>query len=190
MHSKGPFVIVSGPSGVGKTLFIEKSLEKFPQFSNTISWTTRSPRKGEKNGDFYYFITKEKFEQLKSQEELLEWAKVHKEFYATSKKEVERLWQEGKAIIKDVDVKGCQSIKKVFPHSVSIFIYPPSINELRKRILKRGYNTKEQIEERLSRAAEEMAQGRKYDFKIVNDTFETAWAEFQEILTQSLEFMP
>ena len=186
MNSKGLFVIVSGPSGVGKTLFIEKSLKTLPQFSNTISWTTRHPRKGEKEGVFYRFITRERFEQLKDQGEFLEWAQVHEEFYATSKKEVERLWQKGKAIIKDVDVQGCRSIKKVFPHSVSIFIYPPSINELKKRMLKRGSSTKDQMEDRLSKAAQEMAQGREYDFKIVNDSFEEAWKEFQKILTQNL----
>ena len=187
MNPKGPFIIVSGPSGTGKTSFIEKSLKTFPQLSNTVSYTTRSPRKWEKEGDFYYFITKDKFEKLREQEELLEWAKVHNEFYATSKKEVERLWQKGKAIIKDIDVQGCQSIKKVFPHSISIFIYPPSINELKKRIIKRDDPSKEQLEKRLSIAAEEMAQGRKYDFKIVNDSFEEAWQEFQKILTQSLK---
>ena len=187
MNSKGPFVIVSGPSGVGKTLFVKTSLKKFPQYSNTISYTTRSLRKGEKDGDFYCFITREQFETLKSQGELLEWATVHNEFYATSKKEVERLWQEGKAIIKDIDVQGYRSIKKIFPHSVSIFIYPPSINELKKRILKRDFSAKENIEERLSIAVQEMAQGREYDFKIVNDSFEEAWEEFQKILAQSLK---
>ena len=187
MSFKGPFVIVSGPSGVGKTLFIEESLNKMPQFSNTVSWTTRHPRKGEKEGAFYHFITRDQFEQLKAQGEFLEWAQVHEELYATSKKEVERLWRKGKAIIKDVDVQGCRSIKKVFPHSVSVFIYPPSINELKKRILKRGSSTKNQLDDRLANAVQEMAQGREYDFKIVNDSFEEAWMEFQHILTQSLK---
>ena len=187
ISSKGPFVIVSGPSGVGKTVFIQKSLEKLPQFANTVSYTTRSPREDEKDGDFYYFITKEQFEKMKEDGEFLEWAKVHNEFYATAKKEVERLWQKGRAIIKDVDVQGCFSIKKVYPHSVSVFIYPPSINELKNRILKRGYNTEAQMEKRLSKAAEEMARGQGYDFKIVNDFFEEAWEEFQKILIQSLK---
>ncbi len=187
MSIKGPFVIISGPSGVGKTVFLEKSLKTYSQFSNTISWTTRPPRKGEKNGEFYYFTTRERFEQLKKEGELLEWAEVHGEFYATPKKEVEKLWKKKKAIIKDVDVQGGLSIKKIFPHSTSVFIYPPSIDELRKRILKRGYDTEEQMEKRLARAAEEMAQGQQYDFKIVNDSLEEAWTEFQKILNQSLK---
>ncbi len=187
MSLKGPFVIVSGPSGAGKTSFIQKSLEEWPQFSNTVSWTTRRPRKGEKEGAFYRFITKKQFEKLKSSGELLEWARVHNDFYATSKKEIERLWRKGQAIIKDIDVQGCRSIKKIFPHSVSVFIYPPSIHELKKRMLKRDPSLKEGVEQRLASAAAEMAQGRKYDFKIVNDSFEEAWGEFQKILAQSLK---
>ena len=185
-NKKGSFIIVSGPSGVGKTLFIQKSLKAFPQLSNTISFTTRKARSGEKEGEFYYFITREEFERKKEKTELLEWAVVHKEFYATSKKEVERLWNNNKAIIKDVDYQGFFSIKKVYPHSVGIFIYPPSINELKNRILKRGSIEENQLKERLTKAKEEMAQGRSYDFKIVNDNFETAWLEFKNILSEQL----
>lgn len=185
---KGPFIVISGPSGVGKTLFIEKSLKTLPQISNIVSFTTRSPRKGEKDGDFYYFVTEKKFNQLKNQGEFLEWEKVHNAFYATSKTEVEKLWKKAKAIIKDIDVLGCRSIKKIFPHSVSVFIYPPSINELKNRILKRNpTTTPEELEERLSRATKEIAQGHEYDFKIVNDSFEEAWKEFYKILLQVLK---
>ena len=182
MSLKGPFIMISGPSGVGKTLFIKRSLTQLPQFSNTVSFTTRSLRKGEKNGEFYYFVTKEEFEQRRDQGDLLEWAKVHNEFYGTSIKEVQRIWQEGKAILKDIDVQGCRSIKKIFPHSVSVFIYPPSVNELKNRILKRGSLSKEDLDTRLSMAVQEMAQGREYDFKIVNDSFDESLAEFQKFL--------
>ena len=185
-NKKGPFIIVSGPSGSGKTLFIQKSLNAFPQLSNTVSFTTRKPRPKEKEGEFYYFITREEFERKKEKQELLEWAVVHKELYATSKKEVERLWRKGKAIIKDVDYQGFHSIKKVYPHSLGIFIYPPSINELKKRLIKRGPIKEEQLKERLAKAGEEMAQGRSYDFKIINDAFETAWQEFKNILSEHL----
>ena len=164
---------------------MKKAWKNSPSSPIPISWTTRPPREGEREGDFYYFITEKQFEKLKEQGEFLEWAKVHNDFYATSKKEVERLWIEGKAIIKDIDVQGCRSIKKIFPHSISVFIYPPSLNELKKRILKRDPSLEEGLEERLSIAAEEMAQGREYDFKIVNDSFEDAWKEFQKILVQS-----
>ena len=186
-EAKGPFVIVSGPSGVGKTRFVSKGLKSFSRFSNIVSWTTRAPRKGEKEGEFYRFIDKEEFERLKSQGELLEWAKVHEALYASSKREVERLWGEGKAILKDIDVQGCRSIKSIFPESVSVFIYPPSMKELKSRILKRGLNSKEQLELRLSQAEKEIASALDYDFKILNDDFDEAWKEFEAILKQSLE---
>ena len=184
---QGPFVIVSGPSGVGKTRFVTKGLECFPRFSNTVSWTTRLPRKGEKEGEFYRFIDTEEFERLKSQGELLEWAKVHNAFYASSKREVERLWAEGKAILKDIDVQGCESIKKIFPESVSVFIYPPSMKELKERIVRRGLNSKEQLDIRLSQAEKEIARASYYDFKVLNDNFDEAWEEFKAILSQSLK---
>ena len=187
ISSQGLFVILSGPSGVGKTLFLQKSLKEFSWLCSTVSWTTRPPRKGEKEGEFYHFSTKKDFYRRRDQGEFLEWAEVHGEFYATSKKEVESLWQKGQVIIKDVDVQGGLAIKKIFPHSVSIFIYPPSLHELEKRILKRGSNTKEQMKKRLANSALEMAQGRKYDYKIVNDSFPSAWAEFQKILSEKIK---
>ena len=186
LNKKKTFIIVSGPSGAGKTRFVQKSLKSFPQLSNTISFTTRPPRPGEKEGEFYYFISREEFERKKEQKELVEWALVHKEFYATSKKEVERLWKNSKAIIKDLDYQGFYSIKKIYPHCKGIFIYPPSISELKKRILKRGDLEEKQLKERLVKAGEEMAQGRNYDFQIINDNFETAWLEFKNILSQQL----
>ena len=190
LNKNGAFIIVSGPSGVGKTLFVQKSLKTFPQLSNTTSFTTRQPRSGEQEGDFYYFITRKEFERKKERKELLEWAIVHKELYATSKKEVEKLWKNNKAIIKDVDYQGFYSIKKIYPHSIGVFIYPPSINELKNRILKRGAIEEQQLKERLSKATVEMAQGRNYDFKIVNDSFETAWGEFKSILSEYLAQYP
>lgn len=188
MKQQGPFVILSGPSGSGKTSLINKCLDEMPQYSNTISWTTRQPRTGEKEGEFYYFTTKELFEQMKQKGELLEWAKVHNEFYATPKKEVQQLWDKGKAIIKDVDVQGCNSIKQIFPQSVSVFICPPSMEELKKRILKRGTEKKKELETRLSIAAQEISRNRIYDFKIINDSFEEALAELKKILKQSLKY--
>ena len=187
MLNKGPFIIVSGPSGVGKTLFVKNSLKEFPQLCNTISFTTRKARPGEKNGDFYYFISREEFEEKREQSELLEWAVVHKEFYATSKKEVEKLWNLNKGIIKDIDFQGFYSIKKSYPHSIGIFIYPPSMNELKKRILNRGSISEKQLENRLSTATKEIAQGQAYDFKIVNDSFSEAWLEFKNILVNYLK---
>ena len=119
---KKNFFILSGPSGVGKTVFLKKSLEEFPSLKCIASYTTRKKREGEKEGETYFFVSHEEFEKLKNEGELLEWEEVHGEFYATAKKEVERVWSEEKAIIKDVDVRGFSSIKKIYPHSTGIFI--------------------------------------------------------------------
>ena len=185
-NQKGCFFIVSGPSGAGKTRFINKSLEEFSTLSNTISFTTRTPRAGEKSGEFYYFISKKEFEEKKQNGELLEWALVHDEFYATSKKEVERLWKAGKAIIKDIDIQGFRSIKKVYPNSVGVFIYPPSMYELKKRLLKREQIPEEKFELRLKTAVKEIAEASIYDYKIINDDFKMAWIEFKNLIESQL----
>ena len=186
LKQKGCFLIVSGPSGAGKTRFINKSLEQYPSLSNTVSFTTRTPRPGEKSGEFYYFISQKEFEEKKQNRELLEWALVHDEFYATSKKEVERLWSMNKAIIKDIDIQGFRSIKKIYPHSVGVFIYPPSIDELKKRLLKRERIPEDKLKLRLKTAVKEMAEASIYDYKIINDDFESAWVEFKNLIEAQL----
>ena len=183
----GPFVIVSGPSGAGKTRLITKALEDFPFFANTVSWTTRKPRAGEKDGDFYHFVGLEEFERMKSRGEFAEWAKVHDDFYASSKKELNRLWDRGLGIIKDIDVQGFRSLKKLFPHLVSVFVFPPSFDELNRRLLKRGALSERERVKRLSIAAREMDLSPEYDFKIVNDSFEEAYRYFHYVLAKSLK---
>lgn len=186
-NQKGCFIIVSGPSGAGKTRFINQSLKEFPVFSNTVSFTTRVPRSGEKPGEFYYFISKKEFEEKKQNKELLEWALVHDEFYATSKAEVERLWKAGKAIIKDIDIQGFRSIKKIYSHCIGIFIFPPSLEELQKRLLKRESIPKEKLQLRLDTAVKEMAEASIYDYKIINDDFDVAWLEFKKVIESEIK---
>jgi len=186
MNRDKKIIVVSGPSGAGKTRFLNKSLKEFPVLSNTISFTTREPRANEKSGEFYYFISKKEFEEKKQNQELLEWAVVHNEFYATSKKEVETLWGKGKAIIKDIDIQGFRSIKKIYPYSVGVFIYPPSLDELKKRLLKRESLPEDKLKVRLKTAVKEMAEASIYDYKIINDDFETAWLEFKQIIEKQL----
>ena len=183
-------VVVSGPSGAGKTLFIQKTLEMYPRFQNTVTYTTRPPREGElaqnegggAAAKFYHFVSPKEFDRLEERGELAERAWVHGQRYGTAHHELERLWRAGKSIIKDLDIQGARSIKKIFPQAVTVFIYPPSLSELRRRLIKRGTEGKEALRERLSAAEEEMAEGRWFDFKITNDDFEEAWREFQAIL--------
>ena len=122
----------------------------------------------------------------KQNKELLEWALVHDEFYATSKQEVERLWKAKRAIIKDIDIQGFRSIKKIYPHSIGIFIYPPSIDELKKRLLKREQIPEEKLKLRLDTAVKEIAEASIYDYKIINDDFNLAWTEFKKLLENKL----
>lgn len=179
------FIILSGPSGCGKTFFLEKILKAYPQFTNTITYTTRPPRKQEKEGQFYYFISNAKFDQMNQDRFFVEWAQVHGERYATAYNEIEKAW-EACHIVKDLDIQGAKTIKETYSDQVkTIFIYPPSIEELKQRMRKRGQDEKS-IEKRLASAEAEMAEGRNYDFKVINDDPEKAWVEIKKIIEKIL----
>lgn len=186
MLLKGGMVILSGPSGVGKTSLVEEALKKFPQLEKTITYTTRSPRKTKETGDPYYFVSSSEFQSLKAKGAFLEWAEVYNEFYATAFKEVCRVWEAGKAIIKDVDTQGGRNIKRIFPHAVTVFIYPPSLHELKQRLLKRGVEKTSSLELRLKSAEQEVAAGAEYDYKIVNEDFRKTWFELKKIIEKEL----
>lgn len=183
--ANGVFIVLSGPSGVGKTAFLEKILKEYPQFQNTVTYTTRVSRAGEKHGDIYYFVNLEQFNKMRDAGQFAEHAEVHKKWYATSYNEIHKLWKAGKAIIKDLDIQGAKSIKKRYPQAVTIFIYPPNIDTLKKRILKRGLKDINNLEERLLTAQQEMAEGHSYDFKIINDDFDQAWQELKKIIEKA-----
>lgn len=184
---KGGFFILSGPSGVGKTSLVEKALTKcHHHLDKTITYTTRTSRDTTETGNTYHFVSRDKFQQLKEQGAFLEWAEVYNEFYATAFKEVCRVWQAGKTIIKDVDTQGGKNIKKLFPQSVSVFVYPPSIDALKKRLIKRGLSDSSVLEHRLRGAESELAEGIYYDYKIVNEDFKNAWLALKKIIEKHL----
>lgn len=183
---QGFFMVFSGPSGVGKTAFLQKVLQEYPQFKNTVTYTTRLPRKDEKHGEIYYFISPEEFESKKKRGDFAEQALVHKKWYATSYDEIHKLWSSKKHIIKDLDIQGAQSIKKIYPQALTVFIYPPNIYELKKRILKRGLKDINNLDERMLIAQKEMAEGKNYDYQIVNDDFKQAWQEIKDIIKKHL----
>ncbi len=185
INIQGPFIILSGPSGVGKTLFLERTLKEYPHFENTVTYTTRSPRNQEKPGNHYHFIDLKEFKKLDAEGRFMETAKVHNEWYGTPYDEVYRIWKNKKSVIKDLDVQGAKSIKKIYPHAITIFIYPPNMEELKKRLINRGFKGVNDLEERFTSAEREMAEGRIYDFKIINDVFEEAWEEFKKIIDKS-----
>ena len=181
-RNKGLFLVLSGPSGVGKTSFIERVLQEYPQFQKLLSYTTRAPRANEKQGQNYNFISGKEFGEMKEEKAFVEWAEVYGDFYATGFKQVYQAWDSKKSIIKDLDIQGGRSIKKTFPHAVTIFIYPPSLFELKKRLSRRGTEGKEALDKRLTEAENEISEGQFYDFKIVNNNFEEAWLELKKII--------
>ena len=184
---KGGILLLSGPSGVGKTSFVEVALKKYShQLEKTITYTTRLPRKTGEFGNPYHFVSYSDFQSLKKKGAFLEWAEIYNEFYATAFSEVCRVWQSEKSIIKDVDTQGGKNIKKLFPQAVTVFIYPPSLYDLKQRLLKRGMRDDESLKRRLLSAEKEMAEGAEYEHKLVNEDFKKTWLKLKKIIEKTL----
>lgn len=183
-------LIFSAPSGSGKSTIVNHILgiwQDDMEFS--VSATSRAPRGTEQNGKEYFFVSPEEFRQLIAEEKLVEFEEVYKDhFYGTLKSEVERIWAAGHTIIFDVDVKGGVSLKKYFgKNALSIFIQAPSIEVLRHRLEKRGTDSPEAIEERVAKAAEEMTYSDQFDYVLVNDSLDTAYAESEKVVEDFLD---
>lgn len=175
-------VIISAPSGAGKTTLIKKLLIQNPIFEFAISTTTRVKRAGEAEGENYYFVSYEEFMQMVDMGEFLEWAKVHDNYYGTTKKEVDRIKQHSKIPIFDVDVQGARSLRNKLQNVISIFIIPPSIQELEQRLRHRSTETEHQIAVRLNNAFGELREYVNYDYIVVNDDLQKALDELNAIL--------
>lgn len=169
-------IVLSAPSGAGKTTIVRYLLENFKNLSFSISATSRQKREGEIEGKDYYFLSKEKFRDKINNNEFLEWEEVYKDnFYGTLLSEIHRIWKENKSIIFDIDVKGALNIKKQFPKdTITIFISPPSLEELENRLRNRATEMEENIIKRISKAKEEMSYKDKFDKVIINDDLEKA----------------
>jgi len=185
----GKLVIFTAPSGAGKTTIVHEMLKVLEfNLAFSVSATTRPPRPGEKDGVDYYFISKEEFLKKIENNEFVEWNEVYDGiYYGTLKTEIERLWKLGKNVVFDVDVVGAMNIKKQYPDkSLAIFIKPPSLEELKRRLEKRGTETPEQIQKRLERAKYELQFADKFDVVIVNDDLQKAVEETKKILREFL----
>ena len=185
----GKLIIFSAPSGSGKSTIINYLLTQNLNLAFSISATSRAPRGTEQNGVEYFFLTPEEFKQRIANNEFLEYEEVYKDrFYGTLKAQVEKQLAAGQNVIFDVDVVGGCNIKKFYgDRALSVFIQPPSVEELRKRLVGRGTDTPEVIEDRVAKATYEMSFAPKFDKIIVNDDLETAKAEALEIITQFLK---
>lgn len=169
--------VVSGPSGVGKGTLVARVRDRLPGLGLTVSATTRPPREGEKNGVSYYFMDDSEFARRVENGEFLEWANVHGHRYGTLRAEAERLMAEGSSVVLEIDVQGGLNVRKVYPDVVLVFIEPPSIGELERRLRGRGTEDESSIELRLANANHEMELASLYDVRIVNDDLERATDE-------------
>lgn len=180
--SKGLLIVVSGPSGCGKGTILAQIL-KNDNFYYSISATTRTPREGEISGVNYHFLDKQKFEELIADNGMLEYALYCDNYYGTPREHVEEMLNKGKDVILEIEVQGAMKIKKSYPEAVFIFILPPSIKELRRRLDKRGTETEEKINNRIGQATNEIKSAVNYDYIMVNADLNAAINDLTAIIT-------
>ncbi len=179
---KGLLVVVSGPSGAGKGTICHALLEKEPHLAYSVSATTRKPRAGEIEGESYYFLSVEAFEEMIEKDALLECAKVYDNYYGTPLKKVEEKLAAGEDILLEIDTQGAMKVREKFPEGVFIFILPPSLAELERRIRGRDTETEEVLQKRLKAAVEEIEVGRLYKYVVINDEVKRAVAAVRAVL--------
>jgi len=190
MEFKGKLLVFSAPSGSGKSTIVNHLLRKKElELAFSISATSRAPRGEEKNGEHYYFMSAQEFKSHIDQDDFLEWEEVYKDnYYGTLRSELDRIWGMEKHVVFDIDVVGGLTIKKQFPQKcLSIFIMPPSIEELRTRLVNRSTETPEKIEMRMAKAAQELARAQEFDVIITNDNLEIALQEAEAIVSDFIE---
>ncbi len=182
-------IVISAPSGAGKTSIVKHLLKNMDALSFSVSACSRDKRENETDGKDYHFLGVEDFKKKIKKDAFLEWEEVYEnQFYGTLKSEVQRVWNEGKAVIFDVDVAGGLNIKKQYTQEcLAIFIMPPSVDVLRERLSGRGSETDEKIEVRLAKAEKEIAKNQKFDKVILNDDFEIACEETQEVISNFIK---
>lgn len=182
-NNKGLLIVVSGPSGAGKGTICKALLEKHDDLFISVSATTRQPRAGEVDGVNYHFITKEDFIKRVEQKDFLEYAEVYGNYYGTPKSRVEEMIDSGKNVILEIDIQGALKVKENFKEGVFIFILPPSMEELKQRIIKRGSETPESLMRRFKSAYQEINYISKYNYAVVNDVVDVAVSKIEGIIT-------
>ena len=189
MDYPGNLFVVAAPSGAGKSSLVKALLELDSHVQPSVSHTTRAPRGQEKHGREYFFVPAEEFDTMVLAGAFVEWAHVHGQRYGTSRKAIEERIAQGADVILEIDFQGALQIKRIFANAVLVFILPPSWEELRARLERRGEDSPEVIEVRLKNAATEMAQASEFDFVIINELFERALFDLKAIVhAQRLKF--
>ncbi|MCF8008914.1 MAG: guanylate kinase [Halanaerobiales bacterium] len=179
---RGLLFVLSGPSGVGKGTVLDHLMKDYNDIEYSVSATTRKPRPGEKDGEDYFFISEEMFKEMEENNEFLETAYVHQNYYGTPKKYVKRCLDRGEDIILEIDIQGAKQIKEKFKDAVYIFLLPPNYEELKNRLVKRDSETEESLKTRLKNANQEIKETDKYDYNVINDDIDDTVMSIKEII--------
>ena len=183
MNQQGILVVVSGFSGAGKGTLMKELLKRYDNYALSVSATTRQPREGEKDGEDYFFVSREYFQQMIEEGRLVEYAQYVNHYYGTPRDYVEKKMAEGKDVILEIEIQGALKVKKRFPDALLIFVTPPSAQELRRRLVGRGTETIEVINARLRRAAEEASGMEAYDYLLINDEIDACEEQMHQLIT-------
>ncbi len=181
-EARGMLIIVASPSGGGKGTLIRRVLKTVPNLGYSVSFTTRAPREGEVDGRHYFFVSEEKFKEMIERGEFLEWAHVHGRLYGTGRAQVEQELKNGRDIILEIDVQGAESVRKLVPGAVCVFILPPSFEILRERLVARGSEQEPDLMLRLANSRHEVKCYREFDYVIINDDADRAAAQLAAIV--------
>lgn len=182
---KPKLIVISAPSGSGKTSIFKNARAALPNLMFSISYTTRSPREGELNGVDYIFTEEKQFLQMIAEDQFLEWAEVYGNYYGTSKSSIRRSQQDGKIVILDIDVQGALQLRQIPDlNAVFVFIMPPSLEELSRRLISRGTEDQASVHKRLSNAEKEISCRDQYDYQIINDDLDQAVDEFLKVVIE------
>ena len=189
METPGNLFVVAAPSGAGKSSLVNALLELDSHLALSVSHTTRAPRGQERNGREYWFVDEAEFRAMVARSEFFEWAQVHGNLYGTSRKAIQQRLERGEDVVLEIDWQGALQIKQIFTHTVLIFILPPSWDELRQRLQRRGEDRPEVIEQRMANARAEVPHARDFDFVIINALFETALFDLKTVVhSQRLKY--
>jgi guanylate kinase len=189
METPGNLFVVAAPSGAGKSSLVKALLELDSHLAVSVSHTTRAPRGQEQHGREYWFVDEPEFRAMIERQEFFEWAQVHGRLYGTSRRAIQDRLEHGEDVVLEIDWQGALQIKGLFPHAVLIFVLPPSWDELRQRLQRRGEDRPDVIEQRMANAREEVAHARDFDFVIINALFETALFDLKTVVhSQRLKY--